>query len=95
LHQLVRGRAESGERILAACLENPLIARAAHISGTVTVRVIIDTEGNVIAAAAIEGHPLLQKACLIAARNSRFTPALYDGKPAKVTGDIHYNFVTQ
>ena len=73
----------------------PPIARAAHVSGTVTVRVIIDREGNVIAAAAIEGHPLLQKACVAAARHARFSPTLYEGKPEKVMGDIHYNFVVQ
>ena len=73
----------------------PPIARAAHVSGTVTVRVIIDTEGIVVAAAAIDGHPLLQAASVAAARNARFTPTLYDGKPVKVIGDIHYNFVAQ
>lgn len=73
----------------------PPIARAAHVSGTVTVTVIIDTEGNVIAAAAINGHPLLQAACVSAARNSRFTPTLYEGKPVKVIGDIQYNFIVQ
>jgi outer membrane biosynthesis protein TonB len=71
----------------------PAIARVAHISGTVTVRVIIGTEGNVIAAAAIDGHPLLRGGSVGAARNARFTPTLYDGKPVKVIGDIHYNFV--
>ena len=73
----------------------PPIARAAHVSGTVTVTVIIDTEGNVIAAAAIDGHPLLRAACVSAARNSRFTPTLYEGKPVKVIGDIQYNFFLQ
>ena len=73
----------------------PPIARAAHVSGTVTVRVIIDREGNVIAAAAIEGHPLLQKVSVAAARHARFSPTLYEGKPEKVMGDIHYNFVVQ
>ena len=73
----------------------PPIARAAHVSGTVTVRVIIDTDGSVIAAAAIDGHPLLQSVSVAAARNARFNPTLYEGKPVKVIGDIHYSFVTQ
>lgn len=71
----------------------PPIARAAHVAGTVTVRVIINTEGNVIAAAALDGHPLLRPACIAAARNARFAPTLYEGKSMSVIGDIHYNFV--
>lgn len=73
----------------------PPIARAAHVTGMVTVQVIIGTEGNVIAAAAIEGHPLLQPASVAAARQARFTPTLYEGKPVKVVGVIRYNFVAK
>lgn len=73
----------------------PPIARAAHVTGTVAVQVIIGTEGNVIAAAAIEGHPLLQPASVAAARQARFTPILYEGKPVKVVGVIQYNFVAK
>src|ERR671927_1214596 len=46
----------------------PPIARAAHAQGTVEVRVLVDTDGSVIAAAAISGHPLLQSASVSAAR---------------------------
>ena len=73
----------------------PPIARAAHVAGTVKVHIIIDTEGIVIAAAAVEGHPLLQPACVAAARHARFSPTLYEGKPVKVTGVINYNFVAK
>ena len=73
----------------------PPIARAAHVSGVVKVQVIIDTEGIVVAAAAVEGHPLLQPTSVAAARKARFSPTLYEGKPVKVTGVIHYSFVTR
>lgn len=73
----------------------PRIAQAASVSGTVKVHVIIDTEGNVIAAAAIDGHPLLRTASVAAARQARFTPTLYEGAPVKVTGVIEYNFIAQ
>ena len=73
----------------------PRIARAAHVSGAVKVQVIIDTEGNVIAAAAIDGHPLLRAGSVAAARQARFTPTLYEGAPVKVTGVIEYNFIAQ
>ena len=73
----------------------PPIARAAHASGEVQVQVLIDTDGTVIAAAAISGHPLLQAASVTAARASRFSPTKYKGELVKVTGVLSYNFVSQ
>lgn len=73
----------------------PPMARAAHVSGTVGVKVIIDVDGNVIAAASISGHPLLQAAAVNAARDARFTPTKVNGQPVKVVGVIQYNFISQ
>jgi len=73
--------------------EYPPIARAAHVSGNVVVRVLIDEEGKVIAAQAISGHPLLQAAGVGAARMTTFTPFVLDGTAVKVVGDITYSFV--
>jgi len=70
----------------------PPIASAAHAMGKVEVKVIIDLDGKVIAAAAISGHPLLQGAAVSAARFARFTPAKYNGEPVKVVGVIPYTF---
>ena len=71
----------------------PAIARAANAEGEVEVRVIISEEGNVIAAASISGHPLLQAASVSAAREAQFTPTLLHGKPVKVVGVLKYSFV--
>jgi len=73
----------------------PGIARAAHASGTVTVQVIIDEQGNVTAARALSGHPLLQAVCVAAARQARFSPTMLEGEPVKVAGVIKYNFVSR
>jgi TonB family protein len=70
----------------------PPIARAAHAFGTVIVQVLIDEEGNVIAARAAKGHPLLQAAAVAAARQARFSPTLLEGEPVRVTGVITYEF---
>ena len=56
------------------------------------VTVVVNEEGNVIAAQAESGHPLLQAAAVNAARESTFVPYLVDGKPVKVLGTITYNF---
>jgi TonB family protein len=70
----------------------PPIARAAHATGEVVVMVVVDEEGNVIAAQAVSGHPLLQAASVKAARESTFEPTTMDGRAVKVMGTISYNF---
>ena len=91
----------SGEKVMvghAVTLPKPKyspLARAAHASGEVVVQVIIDTDGKVIAAAAVSGHPLLFAASVQAARDSVFTPTYFEGQPVKVTGALTYRFVPQ
>ena len=70
----------------------PPAARAANVGGTVAVRVLVDENGNVIAAEAINGHPLLRAAAVAAARQARFAPAAVGGQPVKVRGVLTYNF---
>lgn len=86
---------ESGHAIELPPPAYPPIARAAHAQGTVEVKVLVDTDGSVIAAAAISGHPLLQAAAVSAARKARFTPLTYNGEPVKIVGVIQYHFVAQ
>jgi TonB family protein len=70
----------------------PSIARAARASGNVSVEVTIDEEGNVVAAKAISGHPLLQATSVAAARNAKFAPTKLSGQPVKVQGVLVYTF---
>ena len=85
----------SGRAIALPTPAYPPLARSAHASGTVTVQVIIDEQGNISAATVVSGHPLLQAASVAAARGAKFSPTLLDGEPVKVIGVITYNFVTQ
>jgi len=73
----------------------PAIARSAHASGSVNVQVLIDVDGNVVAARAVAGHPLLRAAAEKAARESKFSPTTLEGKPVMVNGVIVYNFKAQ
>jgi protein TonB len=73
----------------------PAIARSAHAAGQVRVQITIDENGNVVSAAAVSGHPLLQGAAVAAARQSKFTPTKLSGMPVKVTGVIIKNFVAK
>jgi TonB family protein len=71
----------------------PAAARAVKASGSVAVQVLIDESGQVIAASAVSGHPLLRAASVEAAKAALFSPTLLMGKPVKVSGVITYNFV--
>ncbi len=73
--------------------EFPSIAAGLRASGAITVTIIIDEEGKVIAAQAVAGHPLLLSAAEQAARKALFTPTIEQGKPVKVLGRIQYNFI--
>ena len=71
----------------------PPAARAVKAEGPVSVQVLVDENGDVISAAAISGHPVLQAAAVNAARQAKFAPTLLQGQPVKVSGVITYNFV--
>jgi TonB family protein len=91
----ISGGVLNGKAISLPPPELPAIARQAHASGSVTVQITIDEEGNVIAAKAVAGHPLLQAAAVSAARQAKFTPTKLAGQPVKVQGVLVYNFVAQ
>jgi len=91
----ISGGVLNGKAISLPNPQYPQIARAAHASGTVTVQVLIDENGNVVSAHAVSGHPLLQAVAVQAARGARFSPTKLSGQPVKVTGVITYNFVAQ
>jgi TonB family protein len=92
---LIRGGVINGKAVHLVTPVYPAIAHASHAAGEVQVQVLIGTEGNVIAAQVISGHPLLRAAAIKAARESKFTPTLLEGKPVIVNGIIIYNFVSQ
>jgi TonB family protein len=70
----------------------PAAARAVKVEGEVTVHVTIDPDGNVIAAEATSGHPLLRAAAVEAARKAIFKPSLLAGQPTRNEGVVQYTF---
>jgi TonB family protein len=91
----VEGGVINGRAISKPAPPYPLIAKAARAGGTVTVRVVVDEQGEVVSAWATSGHPLLRAAAVEAASQAKFTPTLLSGKPVKVGGTITYNFVLE
>ncbi len=72
----------------------PLAALAVKAGGAISVQVLIDEEGNVVSANAVSGHPLLRAAAVEAALAAKFSPALLEGNPVKISGVLTYNFST-
>ena len=70
----------------------PPLARSVNLGGTVAVRVLVDESGNVIAAEAVNGPPMLRPAAVAAARQARFAPVTVSGQPVKLRGVLTYNF---
>lgn len=91
----ISGGVLNGKAVSLPVPEYPAIARVAKASGSVTVQVTIDEEGNVISAHCVSGHPLLQSAAVTAARQARFTATRLSGQPVKVRGVLVYTFAAQ
>ncbi|HKS40819.1 MAG TPA: M56 family metallopeptidase [Blastocatellia bacterium] len=70
----------------------PMLAKAANVSGAVTVEITINEQGVVTSARAVSGHPLLLDAAVTAARQWEFLPTTLSGEPVRVTGTITFNF---
>ncbi|MCO6510139.1 MAG: TonB family protein [Aridibacter famidurans] len=72
--------------------EYPAIAKQMGIRGSVKVQVLINTEGRVVSASAIEGPAVLRRVSVEAAKASRFSPTIVNTTPVSVRGIIIYNF---
>ena len=70
----------------------PSIARAARVSGVVTVYLVVNEKGEVESVTRADGPQQLQNAAADAARRWKFHPTVIDGQPVRVTGYISFNF---
>lgn len=61
-------------------------------TGRVTVRVIVDENGKVVSALALNGVAVLREAAEAAARQTTFDPTVKDGITVRVTGTLTYDF---
>jgi TonB family protein len=70
----------------------PEPAKRTRTGGIVTVEVILDETGKVVAAKATAGPTILREAAVQAALKARFSPTKLSGQPVKVSGVINYKF---
>jgi TonB family protein len=67
-------------------------AKRLKLKGKVTVRVVVDENGKVTSALAMDGPAPLRQAAEEAARQATFTPATEGGIIVKMTGTLTYDF---
>jgi TonB family protein len=68
-------------------------AKRLKLHGRVTVRVVVDENGKVTSALALDGPAPLRQAAEEAARQATFTPATEGGITVKMTGVLTYDFL--
>src|SRR5436190_1266796 len=89
----INGGVLNGKAVSLPSPEYPAAGKAVKASGTVSVQILIDENGDVISAAAVSGHPLLRVSAVEAAKMAKFSPTRLKGEPVKVSGVLTYNFV--
>jgi protein TonB len=70
----------------------PIIARRAHVQGTVQLRAVISPRGTIENLQLIQGHPMLVSAAMEAVRQWHYRPYLLSGEPVEVETTILVNF---
>ena len=79
----------------AISLPKPVITeemKRLKATGRITVRVIVDENGKVVSAQALNGIHVLRAAAEAAAREATFKPMVQDGITVRVTGTLTYDF---
>ncbi len=84
--------AQAAKLISQPKLNYPPNAKAAHIQGTVRVRVLIGTDGKVKNATVLSGPQPLQAAALENARQRQYQATQVGGKPVEVETEISIEF---
>ena len=93
--EIITSGVVNGKAIHLVTPPYPAEAINGKTSGRVTVRVLINENGDVIRVCAIDGPKVLMKVSESAAAMSKFTPTLVNQKAVEVSGVIIYNFVAR
>jgi protein TonB len=88
----VSGGVLNGTAVVLPPPTYPDTAKRMRVQGMVTVEVILDETGKVVAANATAGPTVLREAAVQAALKAKFSPTKLSGQPVKVSGVINYKF---
>ncbi len=75
--------------------EYPRIAKAIRLSGSVLLRAVIGTDGEVHEIEVLSGNPILAEAARAAVRQWRYRPTMLNGQAVEVETQITVNFVLE
>lgn len=70
----------------------PELAKKAGIEGTVVVKVLVNTKGDIEKVEVLKSHPLLDEAAIEAAKQFKFKPGKQRDRLVKVWVSIPFNF---
>jgi len=82
-------------RIAGGPPEYPIMARNAHVQGTVILEAVINDRGTIERVKVLKSQQLLDAAAIAAVQNWRYTPTLLNGVPVSVLMTITINFTLQ
>jgi protein TonB len=82
-------------RIAGGPPQYPVIAREAHVQGTVILEAVINERGRIERLRVLKSQPLLDAAAISAVGSWRYTPTLLNGVPVSVLMTITINFTLQ
>jgi TonB family protein len=88
----VSGGVLNGTAVYLPSPAYPDAAKRMRTQGVVSVDVILDETGKVVAANASSGPSILREAAVQAALKAKFSPTKLSGQPVKVSGVINYKF---
>jgi TonB family protein len=88
----VGGRVQASKLISNPQPVYPAMARAARISGTVEIAIVLSPDGHVQEAHVMSGHPLLRQAALDAVIQWVYQPTLLNGQPVAVSTTVDVIF---
>ena len=71
------------------------MAKRAGIEGTVTLKVLVNENGDVDSVEVEEGHSIFRKSAIEAAQAAKFTPAKYNNKAVKSWVLMRFRFVME
>ncbi len=82
-------------RVAGGPPQYPVIAREAHVQGTVILEAVINERGRIGRVRVLKSEPLLDAAAISAVESWRYTPTLLNGVPVSVLMTITINFTLQ
>jgi periplasmic protein TonB len=91
----VGGNLKPPRQLYYVAPEYPVIAKQAHVQGTVIIDAVIDEQGNVVQAHVLSGPPLLIPSSLETVLKWRYQPSFLNGEPISVAMHVEVHFVLE